>query len=700
MLPYIWKHFMQEEDLLSIIRNKTSDADLKDIQEQRERALKYYRQDLFGNEIEGQSQVVTSDVRDTIEWMLPQLVEMFLGPDAPCEFKPQNPNDIEAAKQETKYVRYVYNEQNNGFLNTYTWFKDALLSKNGVIKCYWQEEEEYSKENYKSINIVEYEMLVADKDYEIVKSIIYLDGKKVKKEALSGVTIDRISYDVEGKRRFLNKKIEICPVPPENFYVEPLFNSVNLSDVPFCREDSYLTEDELLQEGFEQALIDSLPSYSETTNTEKQIRFQNEYASETSADKKSRKIKISDVYIKIDYNEDGDVERRFVKIAADRIILENEECDYVPYRAITPIIMTHKYYGMSIADCVEDLQLLKSTLWRQSLNSLYLANNPRYKVTGGVELDDLLVSRPGGIVRMETLADCDVMVTPFVGQNALPMIDLVDKMREERTGVSSTTQGLDPSVLSDSTNLVGSMIMNAAMARVKMIGRIFAETGFKSLMLLIHQLVQQYEDNNKIADLGDGYVSINPSNWKSRRDITVKVGVGYADRNQKIMALERILNLQQSVFQAQGGEGALVNAQNIYNSLNDLLEITGMDTRNRYFSDPKNYQAPPQSPSVQEQAVHVAEAEAQLNAEKAVAENNYNLAKLKQDGMLKKLELELKAQVEMAKLGQQNKEAMHMLAKDLVELEIGQKDVLEKQNDTAEESDMGSLKDTERESSL
>lgn len=654
---------LTDEDLLAIINNRSSIAELNETQTSLDRqlALNYYRQELFGNEQDGRSQVVTSDVRDVIEWMLPQLIEVFLGPDAPCEFKPENKSDIEKAKQATKYVRYVFNEQNDGFLNLYTWIKDALLYKNGIIKAYWNEEQEETQEDYKDINVVEYEYLKQDSTYKVEKVKYRVGEEEVKEAALSSIPIDQIIIDVKGKRIADISKVTIQPVAPENFTTDSDYSSVDLADCDFCREDAYLTEAQLLAEGFDQDLIDQLPSYNPTIKPETQNRFINQGGVITPTDisKATRKIQITDVYIKVDMNGNGNVERRFVKIGGEAKVLENEPVDYVPYRAITPIIMTHTFAGMSVAEMVMDLQLLKSTLWRQSLDSLYLSNNPRYTVVkGAVELDDLLISRPGGIIRQDMVGAVGTLETPFVGNNSAPMMELIDRMREERTGVSSVSQGLSPDTLADSTNMMGAMIMNAAQARIKMIARIFAETGYKSLMLLIYQLVLQHEKNKRIADLGDGeYINIDPSSWRKRNSMVCKVGVGYADRVQKVSSLERVLQMQKEIFTAQGGSGALVNADNIYNAVNDLMELTGLDSRNRYFSDPKNYTPPAPAPTTQEQAIDVAEAEVKLSAAQAAAKHEYDVEKLFMDNKYRYVELIQKDRLERDKLKmQENKE--------------------------------------------
>lgn len=640
---------MTDDDILAIVRRKSGVAGIaqKEISLERLSSLKYYRQDPFGNEIDGRSQVITSDVRDTVEWILPQLVEMFIGDENPVTFRPYNPQDIESAKDETKYVRSVYNNQNEGFLNTYLWFKDALIQKNGYLKIWWDENVQEEKENYENLTYPEVFALEMDKDLDVKKVEAFKDGEKVKDP--TKFPMETLTYNVMAKRIRDESQICISVVAPENLIIDPTHDSLNLQTCHFMREDAWLTESDLLAEGFSQAVIDTLPSFSSFSlnTTEKQVRFNKQGGilpfTQISEDKATRKIKISDIYMRLDADGDGSSELIFIKTAGanDAVLLEREEVDTVPYFPITPVIMPHVHYGMSVADLVADLQLIKSTLWRQSLDSLYLSNNPRYAVVrGGVELDDLLTSRPGGIVRMDAIGNVQQLNTEFVGANALPMMDSIDKMREERTGVSSVTQGLDPNALADSTNLVGSMIMSAAMGRIKMIARIFAETGFKNAMLHIHELTMKYVKDETIASIGgDQFMKVNPANWKDRKHMDVRVGVGYADKQARITGLQNVMNMQKDIFAAQQGEGPLLNAQNTYNAVNDLLELAGLDARDRYFSNPEKYKAPPPKPDpaaqAQAQTLDIAKHEVILKAQQAAADHTLNVKKQQDDTRLK-----------------------------------------------------------------
>ena len=148
-----------EEELLTRIRGELTDAlGYSDtISEQREKAMEYYYSMPFGNEIEGRSQFVDSTVQDTIEWIKPSLMRIFASGDEMVKFSPHGPEDVEMAKQATDYVNYVFAKDNNGWEILYSWFTDALLSKNGIVKVWWDEYAEAQREEYRGLDEIAFE---------------------------------------------------------------------------------------------------------------------------------------------------------------------------------------------------------------------------------------------------------------------------------------------------------------------------------------------------------------------------------------------------------------------------------------------------------------------------------------------------------------------------------------------------------------
>ena len=242
---------------------------------------------------------------------------------------------------------------------------------------------------------------------------------------------------------------------------------------------------------------------------------------------------------------------------------------------------------MSIADTVKDIQLIKSTIMRNLLDNMYLTNNARYAVLAGqVELDDLLTSRPGGIVRMRAPNAVQPLPTPQIQPYAFQMVQYLDNIREERSGVSKMSQGLNPDVLtSHVTSGAISAATESAMQRVELIARIFAETGVKDLFRNIYALVQKYEDRNKMFYLNGKFVPIDVSKWKEKLNCVVKVGLGSGSQRSKLQTMSSIMQIIQSLIQ-NGGMGRLVTEKNIYNAVAEFISQSGYKNTDEFVSNP------------------------------------------------------------------------------------------------------------------
>lgn len=433
---------MTDEELRALLDNEIRGAigyDSSELANQRKTALEYYYGEPFGNEVEGRSSYVSRDVADTIEWIMPSLMRIFTGGDTIVRFEPQGPEDEQAASQATDYVNYIFQRQNDGFLTLYTWFKDALLSKNGFVKVYYEKYTEYKTETYENLSDDEFAQILSD---EKVEPIEHTEDAVVDE---SGVTMR--THSVKLRRNAEKGKCCVIPIPPE----EVLVNKNPIS--PFqknrfrCHRRK-VTIQELKDMGFEN--VDDIQSDEEDFNEERTTRFSFDQTDSTTDDRDplSREVWLSECYRKIDVDGDGIAEERTVIMAGNRI-LENAEGYSSQLISITPIILPHKLYGMSIADLVMDLQLLKSTIFRQILDNMYLANNGRYMALDGmVNIDDLLTSRPGGIIRVKTFDAVKPIQPPLLGAPAFNLLEYIDVIKENRTGVTRYNQGID----SDSLN--------------------------------------------------------------------------------------------------------------------------------------------------------------------------------------------------------------------------------------------------------
>jgi hypothetical protein len=302
-------------------------------------------------------------------------------------------------------------------------------------------------------------------------------------------------------------------------------------------------------------------------------------------------------FIKTDYNNDGLTELRKV-CTVGSTVLANEEIDSIPFVSITPIKIPHKFFGLSMADLVMDLQLMKSTLMRNLMDNMYNQNFGRYAVLEGqANLDDLLTQRPGGVVRVKSPNAVMPLSTPALEPYSFQMLEYLDGVRESRAGVSRMSQGLNENALTSHTTATAvNAVMSAAHSRVELIARNFAETGVKDLMTTIYELLHKNQDKKRVVRLRNEWVPVRPDVWRDKYDCTVSVALGSGNKDQQMMHLSQMI---QFAGEAMKGGLPIVNAQNMYNMGAALVKAMGFQNVNDFLTDPS--QAPPQQPDPQQQ---------------------------------------------------------------------------------------------------
>ena len=434
----------------------------------------YYYGRPFGNEIEGESQVVSTDVADTVEGILPIILNIFTSSDDAVRFDPNGPEDEDQAAQQTEVANYVFYRQNNGFLVLYEWFKDALIQKNGIVKYWWEDKQEKTKEEYQGLSEGEYRMLMRGEGYVEIEELehkVYDDPAAIEARTIMGERVAQAPEQVRGqlqaalaqqpipqlhdvKVRVVKDASKICieTVPPEEFGISANHNHVSIQDAPFCYHRSRKSTSYLRQIGCPEEIIANLAPANEPDITPEALardRYTDMAWREGSGqDQIEKEVWVTDCFIRCDVDGDGIAELRHI-IMPGRTIWINEETDHINFAAITPIIMPHRWVGRSVSELIMDIQFTKSVLWRQMLNNLYLTNNPRKAVlasAGGIvqaNLDDLLTSRPGGIMREYVPNAIRNEEVPFVAGAAFPMLEYMDGMKETRTGVTRYSQGTD-----------------------------------------------------------------------------------------------------------------------------------------------------------------------------------------------------------------------------------------------------------------
>ena len=617
---------MDQEQIKGILESEIDDSigyiDT-DTTDERSKALEYYLRYPYGNEVEGRSQIVTGEVAEAIDGALPQLMRVFTTTEDIVLFEPQSAGDEAAAKQATQYCNWVFYRDNAGMLILHNWFKDALLQKVGVVKAYWDGKEDITKETYKNLTSDELALLLSDETLEVVKQ---------KTDIVDMMGFPTELHTVTIKKSKKSGKVVIENVPPEEFLISKAAKTIE--DSPFTAHRRLVPRSELIAMGFDKDIIDSIPSYDDLSFSQERIaRFDNSEQPDqmASLDPAMQTIEVYECYIRLDTNDDGIAELRRILYAGSEI-LEDEECDLIPFHSICPIPIPHKFFGQSLADRTMDIQLIKSTVTRQMLDNIYLTNNARIgAVEGQVNYDDLANATPGGIVRIKNAGALVPLQVPSVTAQAFPILEYMDSVQAKRTGVSDAQQGLNPDVLSNVTAAAVAAMTQASTGKLELIARIFAETGVKSLFKGILHLLGKYQDKERILRIEGKYVPFDPRTWSNEFDVSINVGLGSGNKDQQLAMLQMILAKQEQVLQGYGPANPLVTVGKYRNTLAKFIEAAGFKDATVFINEITPEQdaqfSQPQPPSPDAQA-EVAKMLAEVEREKTQAKAANDAAQL------------------------------------------------------------------------
>jgi hypothetical protein len=623
---------------------------------ERARAQEYYLGEMDQDmpAAEGRSRAVSSDVADTIEGLMPLLMDIFCGSDEVVRFEPVGAEDEAAAQQESDYVNHVFMQQNPGFMVTYAFIKDALLSKVGIVKIYWDEREQEERETYLDQSDDSFALLAQ----AVVASEGALDIV-AHTEKTDPVT-SSITHDVTLKktRRFAQAKVE--GVPPEEFGIER--GARTLADCNYCFHDVIKSESALIEQGFDAAQIKAITSYTGLTEIETLARDTAQEHLTTvgeNANPAGRMIKVTEHYVRMDYEGTGKAQLYQVttggdlgdvlrKGGAEHIV----PFDAVPFAAMTPVPVTHRFFGRSVADLVLDIQRIKTALMRGMLDNLYLRNHPRVEVAeqfaGPNTLDDLLVSRPGGVVRVRQPGGVNWQQVPDVTSSIYPALDYFDSLREMRTGVTRQSQGVDANALQNQSATAVAQAFSLSQAKMKLIAKILAETGIRDMFALLHATIRKHGQQTETVRLRNQWVTVDPRTWKTRNDMTINVGLGTGGKAERFAHLMAIVNLQKEAVGA--GKRNLVDDAKLYNSVSQLTRLLDYKNADLLFNNPDAANAdgtpkfPPPQPGPDPEMVK-AQTQAQLEQTKTQADITYQQFRMQSEAQLAQRKAELQLQV-------------------------------------------------------
>lgn len=655
---------MTDAELVSILRQHETQAigytpgSDDEVSSQQERALNYYYRVMDDVPAqEGSSSVTDGTVQVVIDNALAALLKPFVSSDETVRFAPRGPEDVAQAEQATEYVNYVFNCDNPGFLIFHNWFKDALLTKVGIVKVWW--EAQTRLEGGQEIP------LTGDMQDALIRNHTDYMGED------GGIAY--LGSMVEDGR------IRIENIPPEEFRLSPLSRDVP-SAIYAAHVPLNVTRSDLNEMGFDAEIVEGLPAIagSSIDNTIRVARYQDERIGDEAIGAphpSQERVALRDEYIRVDYDGDGIAELRRVVRVEDTLLL-NEEVEASPFATLCPVPMPHKVFGLSLADLVIEDQKINTVLWRQMLDNLYKSNNPRPVLaedgerTDGSTQESIADNAPGAGVLVKSLAGFRYDAVPYTADASLPMLEMVRTRIEEKTGISLTGQGLDTNALRKSGQMTATemaMISAGKNARVEMIARVFAETGVKRLFKLVLDLLTRHQPRERMIRLRNQWVPVDPRGWPEM-DLEVSVGLGIGEKTEQVALAEQVLSVMNQIGQTP--YSGLIDAEKVYNATKRLFTAAGIKNTDDYLNEPRAAKRQQQSSPEQQKA----EAELQLQQAKLQGEQAMQAAKLEmqREEAAQKQQLAREQAAFEAKLAEQKMGAEMALAQQKMEFEAEQ----------------------------
>jgi hypothetical protein len=657
---------MNDADLKSKLDQQISDSisyDQSELRERRIRAIDYYEGEVRDIEsLPGRSSVVSHDVSDTIGWILPALVRIFLSSDHVVVYEPRRPDSEAGAKQATDYVNYVFQSENDGYKILHAALFDGLLFGNGIIKHWWDDTPEYCTETHSNLTEDAFLALMSRGDIEEAVEHDQRD-EMMGMDPQTGEPVTVTFHDVKVKRKTANGSLCVMPLPGEEFLIDRNAIALNEEDCRFVAHRQLKMRSDLIAEGYDREKVKALPRHTSLeSDEERQVRERFTWQADNSVDESTEYVEVHECYVKMDYDGDGIAEWRLIVTGGSsgaRTILYNEEWgDDLPFSDLVPDPVPHRWRGRSVFDETEDLQRIKTVLMRQTLDNLYHVNNPETEAVADALIDKQSLVDPefGAVHWVRTPGAIRHLEKPFVAQNSFAMLEYVDQVREQRTGVSRATQALDLDALQNQTATAVNAAQSSAYTKIETYARNIAEIGLKRLFRCILKLIVKHQDMPKTMRLRGDWVQMDPAGWDADMDVTVNVGLGSGSRDRDMAMLTAIAQQQKEILMQLGPVNPLVTLQEFRNTLSKMVEAGGLKSPEQYFKeiDPQEMQQLMQQMQQQQNPDGQKEqAKMQLEAQKAQADMQMKQVQMQAEMQMRQAEVEQRHQTEMEKIAKE-----------------------------------------------
>jgi hypothetical protein len=664
---------MDDKQLQAAIKNQITNATGylgSEITEARTTAMRDYLGEPMGNEIDGRSQVISSDVQDVIESVMPDLIQIFTSSDKAVRFEPVGPEDEDAAEQATDYINHVWNVDNPGFILFYDWFKDALLQKLGVIKKWWDTSERTERRKFTGLSDNAVALLLQEPGVEVLEHDEYWAPEAIAQGLPADLPVESAPpeiaevarrHNITIKRSFPKNVVHIENVPPEEFLVSRRARS--LDDAPFLAHKTSPTQSDLIADGYDKTQVEGLSDgENDEFSEEKTRRFSDEDGfNDEEADRSMREIMVHECYMRVDWDDDGIAELRKITVAGPSYeilkykdgTMANEEVADHPFSGLTPIRMPHKVFGRSLAELVQDIQYIKTSILRQLLDNMYNINNARAAISDKVNLDDYLDNKVGAPIRVQDTGGnigghILPIVTAPIGNHAYPLLEYVDTVRETRTGINRLGQGLDPDALNSTASGIN-QLLGRSQQRTLLIAQLFA-FGVGRAFKKILKLVVENQDQARMIRLRNQWVEIDPRSWNADMDCTTDVGLGRGTQDQQIQTANHVLQATNALVTLQSGvSGPFVMAHHVRAAYAKFYEAIGIRSADPYLAEIGEEQSMQIAQAASEQP-NPEMAKLELQAQEMQANMQLQIGKEQMTHMRELLKIEKKDEADQAKL--------------------------------------------------
>lgn len=491
------------------------------------------------------SEVTASDFHDTVEWAIPSLIKVFFGNEDICKLQGVNSEqDEKAAAAHSELIKYQLERCNEGFLIFYDWIKNALVDNLGILKCYWEREQTVERRHL----VVTPEQLM---QMQANENITVLSTEEL------SPTILNVEYDEITNITKNQPKLEV--IPPSEFRFSP--EAKTLEDIGFVAHRKIVTLDYLRRREREGVFqnIDKVQEensdggYISRTEYETELNPRSyDRINDAGIEDAKKEFLLYECYVKTDVNDDGILEDIIVTMVGNTVVrLEENTMGRHPFFVISPIRDTLRLFPKrGIADLVGELQDLNTALLKQIINNIAINNDKQafVNIDSLVDPNEFIDGRKA--VRVTGNPREAVIWSPIepLQPQVFEFLEMVQGMKENRTGITRYNQGLDANSLNKTATGI-TQIMNASSQRLELIARIFAETGVKQLFRHMIKMNQMFITNKVFLRVTDKPKPITPEDLEGTIDITVNVGVVAGTHTQQLQNMQLLWQIYPQLLQ-------------------------------------------------------------------------------------------------------------------------------------------------------